>query len=388
MSALERWGRNALAPLLEKIFPVHKTSPEVLRRALETGEIKKILLIRPHQGLGDLLLASPIFRALKKSYPGAELHFLGDTYNSIAVRDNPHLTRLWSWDKKAMRSPRRSLSFLKQIRAEHFDLAIVVSSRVPSFTSFLLGRLSGARFLWAYDTQTFYGGANWSHYLADVVIPSPPETDPEWIKFMDLIRPLGVEGDYAPEFGIPETPAAWARERWRRYPSPSGRWKVGVFLGGNPDRQERLWPAQRWTELVKELERQPDIFLIAIVPPDSLRSGSGAAELGVYEEVSDRLGKKLPTFADQDLTRVAAFLQGLDVFVVVDGGLFHMAVASGVRTLGLFFMTDPARWMPPVSWAAVLRPSDDRPLSLSAEDVSRKVNDMLKLRQPAGTASV
>jgi ADP-heptose:LPS heptosyltransferase len=74
---------------------------------------------------------------------------------------------------------------------------------------------------------------------------------------------------------------------------------------------------------------------------------------------------------------VAAFLKGLDLFVVVDGGLFHIAVASGVLTLGLFFKTDPACWKPPVSWATVLRPPDDEPTSLSVDEVYQKVSQMV-----------
>src|SRR3982074_504216 len=109
--SLERSGRNALARTWGLLSRVRKRTPESVRIALQKGEIRKILFIRPHQGLGDLLLASPIFRALKKTYPSVEIHFLADTYNPIAIRDNPHLSRLWVWDKKAMQHPWRFISF-------------------------------------------------------------------------------------------------------------------------------------------------------------------------------------------------------------------------------------------------------------------------------------
>jgi ADP-heptose:LPS heptosyltransferase len=374
---IEQWGRNWMAPLLSFFFPIRKTVPEATHQALQNATIKKILLIRPHQGLGDLLLASPIFRAIKKTYPAVEIHFLGDTYNPLAIRNNPHLTRIWHWDKKAMRNPIFLWRFLRALRQEKFGLALAVSSRVPSFTSFLLGRLSGSEVVWAYDTTPFYEGANWSRYLADVILPAPNNTDPEWVKFMNLVRPLGINGDYAPEFAISSSAKEWAKEQWRRYPVPVGKIKIGLFLGGNPDRPERLWPANRWAELITALDKRPDVALVLIVPPENLKSGSGAAEPGVYEEVAQAIGKKLPTFADKDLVRVAAFLQGLDLFVVVDGGLFHIAVASHVRTLGLFFMTDPVCWAPPVPWQTVLRPADDLPLSLTHNEVYQKICEMV-----------
>jgi len=48
-----------------------------------------------------------------------------------------------------------------------------------------------------------------------------------------------------------------------------------------------------------------------------------------------------------------------------------------VRTLGLFFKTDPDRWKPPVDWATVLRPADDEPISLPPDEVYQKICEMV-----------
>lgn len=105
----------------------------------------------------------------------------------------------------------------------------------------------------------------------------------------------------------------------------------------------------------------------------------------MYGEVAERLAQKPPAFSNSSLPRVVAFLKGLDLFVCVDGGLFHMAVAAGVPTLGLFFKTDPARWAPPVSWQTVMRPLDDRPTSLPPEEVYQKIREMV-LKSPVSHA--
>ena len=100
-------------------------------------------------------------------------------------------------------------------------------------------------------------------------------------------------------------------------------------------------------------------------------------ERGIYGQIASRLDPQPPLFAHSELARVAAFLKGLDLFVCVDGGLFHIAVASGVRTLGIFFKTDPARWKPPVAWATVLRPADDLPASMPPEKVYQQICEMV-----------
>jgi heptosyltransferase-3 len=373
---IESWGRNTLASTLGKAFGVHPTSEATLKAEWDQGRIQKLLLVRPHQGLGDLILATPMFRALKKSRPGMALHFLADTYNPLAVQGNPHLDKIWAWQKKTMYSPVAALTFIRALRAERYDLAIIISSHTPSFNSFLLARFSGARHVLAYDTRRHYEGANWSRTLADVEVPEPPEGTPEWVTFMNLVRPLGVDGSFEPEFYVSPADTAWAQERWKEYPVQSGQPIVGLYLGGNPDRPERLWSAENFATLARQLLDR-NISVIAIVPPPGLISGSRREEPGIYEDFSRILGRTLPAFSDRSLTKVAAFLSNLDLFVCPDGGLMHIAIASRVRTLGLCFETDPDRWVAPVAWANGLRAPDARNSGLSPDTVRESILNAL-----------
>ncbi|MFA5976172.1 MAG: glycosyltransferase family 9 protein [Elusimicrobiota bacterium] len=372
---LEQRGRNVLAWLIGVCFPVQKKTPEQLRQEWQKGGIRKVLLIRPNQGLGDLLLATPVLRALKHLQPEPELHFLSEAYNVLSVLTNTRITRHWVWDKKGMRSSWRLVSFLRGIRRERFDLAIILTSNIPSFTTFLFARMTGATVL-ACSTEPFYGGANWSRTLAHVEIPLPPEDSPEAAKFMAIVKPLGVSVDYTPEFNVSPEAVQRAAERWRQWVFPAGNRKVGLFFGGNPDRPDRLWPAETWGRLAAYVEAEPTFSLVAIVPPESLRSGTRALERGVFDQARPYLKRSPPQFSDPDLEAVAAFLKGLDLFVCVDGGLFHVAVAAGVRTLGLMFITDPARWVPPVPWVFCLK--TDRPDQLSSETVFQKIQEILR----------
>src|SRR4051812_17440090 len=100
--SIERWGRNVLAQLLGRAMGVKKVTAASVRAEWAQGRIQKVLLVRPHQGLGDLMLATPSFRALKTSRPDVQLHFLADPYNLVAVQGNAHLDKIWTWDKKKM----------------------------------------------------------------------------------------------------------------------------------------------------------------------------------------------------------------------------------------------------------------------------------------------
>ncbi len=378
--SLERRGRNLLARLISFLFPLKSIQTSELHSLLSHPSTARIIIIRPHQGLGDLLLATPAFRALKKRFPQLKIHFLADTYNEIAIRHNPSLDRLWIWDKKRMQNPFSFWSFIRSLRAEKFTVAIPMSSHVPSFTSYMLARLCGAKGVIAYDTTAFYDGATWSRHLAQIVVPNLPEEEPEWVKFMELVKPLvGDQNDidYSPDYATDPVSEAWAAQEWRKISIPAGKKKIGLFFGGNPDRPERLWPADYWKQLAMDLQKVPDVALVAIVPPADFLSGSRALESGIYPQIAPYLDPAPPVVSHPSLVHMAAFLKGLDLFVCVDGGIFHVAVGARVRTLGLFFKTDPARWKPPVEWATVLRPADDLPVSLSPAEVYHKVEEMV-----------
>ncbi len=370
--SVERWGRNALARVMGTIAPLKPLTPEQLRLEWSQGQLKKILLIRPHQGLGDLLLASPIFKALKDSPQKPAVHFLADTYNYIAVDRLPSLDKIWTWDKKAMQNPATAWSFFGALRRERYDLAIIVSSHIPSFTSFLIAWFSGARRVIAFDTFPHYNGANWSRWLAHLALPNLPVDTPEYQKYAALIRPLGLEIVARPEFCLSAEAERWAASEWKKYSFPAGRPVVALFLAGNPDRPERLWPLESWVALAKALQAQ-QMTLVAIVPPPQFRSGSGAIETGVYEKFSKQLGARLPAFAARELVQVIAFLKHTSLFVCPDGGIFHTAVSAGVPTLGLLFAMDPRCWTIPVSWMSWCAPSDRKAESLTPDVVLKEI---------------
>lgn len=379
MGSFERRGRNVLSAVIGTLAPAKKVSANDLRSKLRSGEICKILFIRPHQGLGDLLLATPAIKALKRTYPQIQIDFLADTYNHFALDDNPRIRRLWLWNKKTMRSPKQLATFMGQLRDEKYDLAFPLASNIPSFTSYLIARGCGAKWVCGFDTQPFYEGANWSRWLAHVELTPPPELTPEVDKFMAFVTPLGAEGDGSPEYGIPESEQEWAKKYWNHYGFAASKKTVAVFLGGNPERPDRLWTVEGWTNLINQLRQDPNITVMAIIPPKNLKSGSGKPEPGIYSSVLPLLKEPLEIFDEKGLTKAAAFLKHVDLFICPDGGLFHIAVAAGVPTLGLLFISDPARWVPKVSHARALQPADHKPSSLSAETVAKAAREMLKL---------
>lgn len=77
----------------------------------------KILIIRL-SSIGDIVLTTPVIRAVKQQVPGVELHFLTKKANENVVLPNPHIDKVHVYDSKSKKT------VFEELKAEHFDYII------------------------------------------------------------------------------------------------------------------------------------------------------------------------------------------------------------------------------------------------------------------------
>jgi heptosyltransferase III len=382
LQGLERAGREFSSIVLGKILKVRKVSLSDLRLALEHGEVRKILLVRNYQGLGDLLCASPVISSLKSRFPGASIHFLANTFNSAALENNPGIEKIWAWDERRKADPRQWIGLRKDLRQERFDLALVLSGNALSLTAILWGVLSGARWVVGYETKSY--GKNWGSRLYSCEVPYIPVTR-EIDKYAGLVEGLGVScSNRFPEFFIRPDQTAFADAFWNKQFFPKELPVVGIFLGGKVDRPDRIWPPENYAWVARRLTETNARSLLAIAPPlaggHSLhkRESTFWMDEAVHErEFHKAYGKVCPIFRNPDLGRVAAILSKLDLFICPDGGMMHLAAALRVPTLTLFFGTSPEIWHPPVVTSRYLRAPQNDPRALDPEKVVQEAMKIL-----------
>jgi ADP-heptose:LPS heptosyltransferase len=368
LKGLEKKGRTAAAWAIGSAFPPRRAAPKDLLRGLERGDIRKVLLVRPYQGLGDLLCATPVITNLKAAFPGLSIHFLANTFNQAAVRNAPGLDRVWAWDERTVRRPKAWHRMLSSLRAERFDLALVLSGNALSLTAILLAKFSGARYVAGTETSAY--GRDWGRWLYSCELPyrSPVR---EIDKFLGLLEGIGVAcPSREPVYRVlPQDAAAVAG----RLPG-DGKPLVGVFIGGKTDRPERIWPPANFAAAAKAIGEHKDCSLIVIAPPrPASQSHRRETTFWLDEDVHlaafrEAFGAEVQVFQEADLGKVAALLARLRLFICPDGGMMHLAAGLKTPTLALFFGTDPAVWNPPVPTAHFLRSPD--PGSLRPEAVA------------------
>ena len=109
--------------------------------------------------IGDAVMATPLLRAVRNQFEGATIDGVMKPAIAATLEGNPWFDQMISFDPQSTDPKRRSLSLLRRLRSERFDLAILLPN---SFRSALMARLAGARDRIGYAR----GGVMWGPLVA------------------------------------------------------------------------------------------------------------------------------------------------------------------------------------------------------------------------------
>jgi len=90
--------------------------------------------------IGDLLVTSPLFRAIKAARPDAYVILIASPYNQAVLANMPQIDRIVAYDDRA--DWRQKLRFASALRRLHPACVLVMS---PGSDGYWMARLSGAR---------------------------------------------------------------------------------------------------------------------------------------------------------------------------------------------------------------------------------------------------
>ncbi|MDZ7260735.1 MAG: glycosyltransferase family 9 protein, partial [candidate division KSB1 bacterium] len=99
---------------------------------------QKILVIRL-SSIGDILLATPLLRILKKTFPQARVDFVIKKKFEELISLNPYIDTLYAFDETRGLAELRQIK--KKIRTQNYDLIIDIHK---NFRSLYLRTRSGA----------------------------------------------------------------------------------------------------------------------------------------------------------------------------------------------------------------------------------------------------
>jgi lipopolysaccharide heptosyltransferase II len=287
--------------------------------------VLRILCVR-FSSIGDVLLTTPLVRALHRRHPDAELYFVTKQAMAPLVVENPHLTQVIELGAKERIA----------------DLARRLRVLRPTHALDLHGSLRSTALRWlvpcpwsGYSKRKF---ARTTLIATKVNVYGKPVPVPE--RYFEAARDLDVQPDGAPpEFFL--APAARAH---------MAHWLAEVGLDPKPfaviapgaAHATKRWPIPHWQALTDRL-RQLGYGVVAVGGPQD-------------RELVDALGARVINVAGEfTLQETGACLARAAVLVSGDTGVMHMASGVGTPVVALFGPTvEPFGFFPYTKRAAVL----------------------------------
>lgn len=296
---------------------------------LDPSRIRRVLVtkLRHH---GDVLLASPVFSALKRHLPDAEIDALiyHDTRDMLS--GHPALSQLHTTRRKS--SLAESWRLFMDLRARSPDLLVHLSTNPRGA---VLARLLRP----ALSVGLYYGGKSYRNSFTHLYKNVNRNRRHTVENNLDALRRIGFQID-AEDKRLTLVPGADAEETANEHLLHLDL-QAGNFILIHPTSR---WLFKCWTEeKVAALADQ----LVELGHPVLFTSGPDTQEMDMLARIRARMDKPATSLAGQmTLKELAALIARARLFIGVDSAPMHIAAAVGTPTVALFGPSGELDWGP------------------------------------------
>ena len=281
----------------------------------------RILLIRL-SSLGDVVLTTPVIRAVRSHFPEAYIAMLVAKQSADVLQENPHLDEIITFDRLAKNKDTGEMFRIAHIlRERKFTLTIDLQWK---FRTELLMYLSGA-------AERVGKGR-----LCTVRV-SEQGNKHATAHYFDLLHAAGIPAeDQRLELFLSESERLDAAQRFDTAGINDGQLKVGFFPGAGWKLRE--WMPERFAAIGDRLVQRfnADVLIFG---------GQKETEL-VQSVVNLMNAPAIPFAGNLQIRQLAACIEKCDLFLTNDTGPMHIAAAVGTPTVSLFGPGNHIRFQP------------------------------------------
>lgn len=310
--------------------------------------LSSVLIFAPNW-IGDAVMATPVFRAIKKQYPNIHIDVAAKKSVCELLYGLKYINRYIPLPEKSIP---QVWNFLK-LRKNHHSAVLILPH---SFRSAFLSFLTGAKIRIGYD-------CNSRRLLLTHAIPFPKDEKGnrkiqymtyEYLKLCEVLNIL--PDNEGLELAVIET----EEKAWKQELRDKG--VKGPFIGIAPGAAfgpSKRWDIEQFVKVAVELERKYNAVPILLAGPNE-------------QDLQERFLKKCPLnvinpFAKtHTLSRLKTVIKNLDILICNDSGPRHIAVAFGVPVVCIMGPTKPEYTNSPWERGAIVRvPVECGPCQLS-----------------------
>jgi len=292
----------------------------------------RIFVVRADR-IGDVLLSTPVIKALRQKYPQAYISMMVSPYARDIVEGNPYLDEVIVYDKEGKHKGFfGSLKFASRLRKKRFDLAIILH---PNNRAHLVTFLAGIPERLGYNRKLGF-------LLTRRIEHTKQEGQKHEAEYnLGLLRDLGITGNARDLFmPVKDESEQWAGDLFVK----EGIRDTDKILAINPGAScpSKIWPAERFAEAAEKLSQRYNFKIIIL---------GGPKDMHLADKVSREIKVKATNLSGRtSISQMASILKRSALFVSNDSGPVHIASALGTPVISIFGRAQPGlsprRWGP------------------------------------------
>ena len=323
---------------LVKVEDVLQPARKILYSQLPTSnsqpgyDFKRILIVRTDR-IGDVILSTPVIKAMRQAYPNAYIAMMVSPYAKEIIDGNPYLDEVITYDKDGKhKSWLGSAKFSQRLKKKKFDLALVLhpTNRVHLITFFaqIKKRVGYNRKL--------------GFLLTDQIEHTKQSGQKHEVEYnFDLVRRLGIEPQDKNLFiPIKEESEKWADALFMVENIKSADKLLGIHPAASCP--SKIWPLERFARAADTLAQQYGFTTLLFAGPKDLKLAQHLAGL-MTSRVINLAGKA-------SISQLATLIKRCELFISNDSGPVHIASAVGTPVISIFGRNQPGlspqRWGP------------------------------------------
>ncbi len=296
------------------------------------NHFKKILVVRTDR-IGDVVLTTPIFKALRENYPQAHIAAMVSPRTKEILEGSPYIDEIIVYDKdKHHKGIAAFWKFILGLKNKRFDLAIVLHTKK---------RMNLITFLANIPRRIgFAEKGKFSLLLTDRL----KDTRPLGLKHeadycLDVLKELGLKiSERKLHVPLKKEALDWADKVLAENGINKGDKIVAIHPGASCP--SKRWFKDRFVALADKLAHDYGFKIIII---------SGLKDIAIANDIGKSSKHKIVNLAGKiSLAQTAAILKQVNIFISNDSGPVHIASAVGTPVISIFGRNQPG--LSPLRW--------------------------------------